>query len=347
LREPLDGPGPRSHQKLQNANLYKRDGLCEDCPISMTSRRVCGVFAVFCAIAFTASHPAHAQSTDDAQLAQEIKRRGDEAITGGRPAEALAAYNEAYAITKDPALLYNRGRAYMALTEFPQALEQIEAFDKGAPAELKAKVPGLERLLLELRQKVTNVEITCDVPGATVRLRDRTLGTTPIAGLVKVNSGPAVIEITKDGYFPYKKELSLPNGGLVPLDVRLVSQQTSGFLVVKSAITGSTVSVDGAPKGTVPSEVVVTAGTHQVSVAHEGYRTATSSVVVAAGERKELDLSLEAEKGILSKWWFWTGIGVVAAGGVGTYFALTTEKSAEKGTIAPGIISAGSFPFRF
>jgi hypothetical protein len=302
----------------------------------------------FVLLGMTVSSPARAQSPEDAQRAQEIKRRGDDAITGGRPAEALAAYNEAYGITKDPALLYNRGRAYMALTEFPQALEQIEAFDKAAPAELKAKVPGLERLLLELRQKVSNVEITCDVPGATVRLRDRTVGTTPLAGLIKVNSGAAVIEITKDGYFPYKKELSLPNGGLVPLDVRLVSQQTSGFLVVKSAVTGSTVSVDGTPKGTVPSEVVVTAGTHQISLAHEGYRTATSSVVVAAGERKELDLSLEAEKGVLSKWWFWTGIGVVVAGGVGTYFALTTEKSAEKGSIAPGIISAGSYPgFRF
>src|SRR5688572_32317740 len=64
----------------------------------------------------------------------ELKKRGDDAMESGRPADALAAYVEAYAISKDPALLYNKGRALQALTEYPRALEELEAFDKSAPA---------------------------------------------------------------------------------------------------------------------------------------------------------------------------------------------------------------------
>ena len=38
--------------------------------------------------------------------------------------------------------------------------------------------------------------------------------------------------------------------------------------------------------------------------------------MIAPGERKELSLVLVAKKGgITSRWWFWTGLGVVAAGG--------------------------------
>ncbi len=305
------------------------------------------------AVALAAAAPlwtAPAARADDAPApavdprAAEIKRRGEEAIVSGRPAEALAAYTEAYGMTKDPALLYNKGRAFQALGEHASALEELEAFDKAATPELKARVPGLAKLLAEARQRVSSLEILCDTPGATVRLRDRTLGTTPLA-LTRVNAGKAVLEITRDGYFPYKNEILLPGGGLASLEIKLTSKATAGVLVVHSPVVGAAVSVDGAPHGNVPSELVVTPGSHQVSLSREGYKTATSSFVVAAGERKEIEVPLASEGSVLGKWWFWTGIGVVVAGGVGTYFLLTTERGPDSGTIAPGRITAGLLRF--
>src|SRR5205085_1406156 len=130
----------------------------------------------------------------------------------------------------------------MALTEYPQALEELQAFDRTAPSDLKQRVPGLPKIIADLRTRVTTVSIGCDVAGARLRLRDRTIGACPLAAPVTVNAG----------------------------------------------------------RGT-----------------------------------------LEGETGILGKWWFWTGVGVVVAGGVAVVIAVSTEKSPDKGTVQPGVVVGG------
>src|SRR5262245_14749543 len=91
---------------------------------------------------------------DDNARAAELKKQGDVAIDSMRYGEAVDAYSKAYALAKDPALLYNRGRALQALGDFPGALEALEGFDATASAELKARVPRLNALLTEVRAKV-------------------------------------------------------------------------------------------------------------------------------------------------------------------------------------------------
>lgn len=291
---------------------------------------------------------ASAQGTpavESADRARDLKARGDAAMDSGRPADAIAAYSEAYALSADPALLYNRGRALQALTEYPRALEELERFEREAPPELKARVPKLAELIAELRGKVSTLTVQCTTAGARLLLRDRALGGCPLAGPVRVNAGPATLEVTAEGYFPWKRDLTLPGGGATTVDVTLVSKVTSGVLVVRSPVVGTQVTVDGTPRGVVPVEVTVAGGAHAVSLSKEGYVGARTSAVVAAGERKELEVPLEKESPVWARWWFWTGIGVVLAGGVVTVVALTTEKDPTPGTISPGIVPAGAFRF--
>lgn len=284
-------------------------------------------------------------AADPADRARELKTRGDAAMDSGRPADAIAAYSEAYALSADPALLYNRGRALQALTEYPRALEELERFEKEAPPELKARVPKLAELVAELRGKVTTLSVQCTTPGARLLLRDRALGACPLAGPVRVNAGPATLEVTAEGYFPWKREVALPGGGATSVDVALVSKVTSGVLVVRSPVVGTQVTVDGTPRGVVPVEVSLAGGSHAITLAKEGYHAARTSAVVVAGERKEIEVPLEKESPVWARWWFWTGIGVVVAGGVVTAIALTTEKDPTPGTISPGIVPAGAFRF--
>jgi hypothetical protein len=282
-----------------------------------------------------------------AQDAAEIKKRGDDAMDGGRPADALVAYSEAYNLTKDPALLYNKGRALMALTDYPQALKELEAFDATAPQDLKQRVPGLSKMISDLRLRVTTVSIACDVSGARVRMRDRTIGTCPMPSTVTVNAGKSSFEVTAEGYLPWTKEIDLPPGGVAAFEVHLVSKQTTGVLVVRTSTAGARVSIDGKPLGNAPVEASLAAGTHDVALDREGYRPTKTTAVVTAGERREIELGLESEPGLLSRWWFWTGVGVVVAGGVAIAIAATTQKSPDKGTVAPGVVQGGLHGFRF
>lgn len=284
-----------------------------------------------------------ARADDDTDPASLAKKRGDELMLGGKPAEALSAYAEAYALRRDPALLYNRGRAYQALGDYPAALEQLEEFEREATPELRARVPGLATLMTDVRGHVSTLAITCDVPGALVRLRDRTLGTTPVAPS-RVTSGAARVELAKEGYFTVVRDIELPPAGVANIDVHLVSKQTSAQITLTSPVGGARVTVDAEARGTTPVELILSAGSHRIELSKDGYDKLETSFVVTAGEKRELGFPLERTSSVLRQWWFWTGLGaVVVAGGVGTYFALTTERAPDNGSIPPSRISLGRF----
>ncbi len=288
---------------------------------------------------------AYAEPTPEAAAkAAQLKEQGNKAMDGLRYQQALALYAEAYGLTQDPALLYNKGRALEALGDFPEALAAQEEFDAKASPELKLKVVGLPKLLADLRSRVSVLELHVRPEDAEVRSGDHVLGTASQKRFL-LNAGKTTIKIQREGYFPIERELALGGGQTTVLDFTLLSKAERAVLVVRSPVSGSLVTVDGIAFGMVPTETPVMPGTHRVHLSHEGYKATDSTAVVAAGDTKQLDLSMEAETPIYKKWWFWTGIGLVVAGGVATGIALTTERSPGKGSIEPGQVSTTGFRF--
>ncbi len=311
-------------------------------------KRVGQVIAV-CLALWLASMPASAHgqgSTPEGRQspegrALELKELGNKAMDSGHPADAVMAYDQALQLSQDPALIYNKGRALQALAQYPEALTHLERFAREAPQELRRRAHGLDVLIAELRQKVAGVRIFCNVPGAKVVVRDRVLGTTPIAGDLKVNAGAALVEISAEGYLPYSQEVNLAGALTTVLKAELASKATHGVLMVKAPVSGAAVEVDDTWRGTVPMELVLPAGTHRVRVEKEGFRLVTTSAVVEAGGSKELRIELEKEPGMLSRWWFWTAAGAVVAGTVSTIVILNTERSPHTGSIPPGRYGVG------
>ncbi len=73
----------------------------------------------------------------------------------------------------------------------------------------------------------------------------------------------------------------------------------------------------------------------------DGYEDRGTSVVIAFGETKRRwQLEAQSQPSIFSRWWFWTGVGVIVAAGVVTTYALVTEKPAGHGDFQPGQVSA-------
>jgi hypothetical protein len=289
-----------------------------------------------------------APPTPEARQAAEAKKRGDRAMDDLRYDDALGEYKRAYELTKDPALLYNQARASQALGDFVGALDMLERFDAAAPATLKARVPDLAGLTWELKNKVATLTVTCNVPDAEVLLRDTVVGKTPLATPLRITSGRATLVVRAEKYDMYKKELELPGDSTLTLDVQLRLTDRHGIIVVRS-IEGAHVWMDGAPRGDVPVEISTTEGSHDVRIERDGYEPSATSAVAVAGEKKDVSITLVKKPPITSAWWFWTGIGVVVAGGVTTAILLTTERHADPGTIHPGVVSGplrvGGFHF--
>jgi len=282
-----------------------------------------------------------ASATSPEERAAALKKQGDAAMDALHYDEAIDDYSQAYALSPDPALLYNRGRVHQARGEWPAALADLERFAHDASPELRQRVPKLDELLAEARGHVATVTLTSNVDGARVLVRKTQVGTTPIPGSLQLDSGPAIVEVLAEGFFDWRRELELKGGATTVLVAQLGTKSTSGVLRVSALTQGTRVRIDDAPMSGAPAEAIVLAGVHRVVVHADGYDDKETNVVVAAGETKEVALEPDRRPALTSRWWFWTGIGVVVAAGAVTTYALLTSKPADKGDqFQPGQVSA-------
>jgi hypothetical protein len=171
--------------------------------------------------ALTLCGPVFAQATKaDEAHAAELKKQGDDLVHASKFREALQAYDDSFAIVPNPAIHYNRGRAFQSLEEFPAALDELEKFVATAPLELKARVPNLDKLMADIASHVATVVINCAVTGATVALGDKTIGTTPLPPF-HAATGETAITVTAPGYAPYNQNAMLIAGSPATIDVNL------------------------------------------------------------------------------------------------------------------------------
>lgn len=282
------------------------------------------------------------------QQAEALKQKGDALFRERQYVDAVTTYEQAYAAYPDPRVLYNKGRALQALGRYGDALQALTRFQQDAPAELRAQLPGLINLIGELRQRVTEVTVRVNVPGSQIMLGTSVVSVSPMSEPLLVNAGKARLRVVQEGYFPFEREVTLQGGGTASFDVTLQSMQRHGKLVVRSNLAGTDISVDGRHIGQAPTEVVLLAGTHEVTARREGYNDASTQVVLEVGQNRALTLDpLEKKKALYQQWWFWGGVGVVAAGAATTVILLTRDNGETEGNFNPGVISADAGVIRF
>jgi hypothetical protein len=302
----------------------------------------------------TATHasPAHAQPAepaaapgaappagDAAARSQTLKAEGDKAIGEMRYTDAFSAYSRAYEANPTWEVRFNRGRAAQFLGKYPEALADFEAFAKEAPADVRGRVPGIDKIIADVRKQVAFVTIRCPIDGATVVLGDRVLGTTPLPKRIGVNAGEGDIKVTAPNRESYVRHLVLTGGGTeIQVDVVLAAVG-DGLLRIESGTPGAIAFVDEARAGAVPVEVAVKPGAHEVVLSAEGYVDGSQSAVSTAGTTKLVRFDLVEETPVYATWWFWTGVGLVVAGGVATAIIVTQEKDPPSGNFSPGQVS--------
>lgn len=292
--------------------------------------------------------PPAAEAPTDADpeaRARELKARGDGAIGEMRYTEALEAYDAAYRLAPTWEVLFNRGRAHQFLGHFPEALADFEKFAAEAPPPIRSKVPGIERIVADVRSRVGYLTVRSSVPGATVVLGDRVLGTTPLRARIGVSSGQEVLRATAPGHEPWERPLTIEGDGRELALELVLAPVGDGILRIESGTPGAVALVDGRRIGAVPVDVPVRPGEHVVTLEREDHETASQRARIEAGKTRLVRFDLVEEPGLHERWWFWAGIGVVVAGGVATAIIVTREKDPPVGDFSPGQVGvAGARP---
>ena len=174
---------------------------------------------------------------------------------------------------------------------------------------------------------------------ARVSVRGEEIPRQKLGSALRFDAGSALVRVTAEGFTTYEETLSLSGGARLEITPEMKPLKTNGRLQVTSAIAGAQVFVDSRPIGTVPTEVEVEAGSHEVTVRHSGHRTAKTTVVILARETKSIDVALERNPTVFSSWWFWTAVGTAAVAGTAIGFAVSTERGADSGDIPPGTLT--------
>lgn len=289
--------------------------------------------------AATAPAPASDSPSD---RAGKLRDQGNEAMLGMRYSDALEFYKQALELAPDNlGLLYSIARADQFVGEYPDALAALERFAKDAPPEMRAKVGRLDELFAQIRPRVAVLDLKCDLPGARVIVREKVIGTTPLPP-TRLVAGAATVQVELDGFFTESRDVVLPGGGEASLTVQLHRKSTNGLVSIRTEPMGAHVFVDGREVGTSSPkvELALPAGPHDLLATRDGYDNAKVPVVLASGATRDITLTMDRSVPLTSKWWFWTGVGVVVVVVGVTTYALLTEKSAQKGTLPPGQIAA-------
>ena len=150
------------------------------------------------------------------------------------------------------------------------------------------------------------VLVRSEPAGARVLVDGRVRGTTP-AALRDLPFGAVTLTVERDGYRPETRRISLTRerpsaavtvqlnqtGAASPGPAR-AGGAAAGVLVVESRPSGARVTVDGRPIGTTPLSLPeVSSGRHTVRLEMSGFRSWSTSIEVAPGERTRVAASLE------------------------------------------------------
>lgn len=139
------------------------------------------------------------------------------------------------------------------------------------------------------------ISVTSEPAGATVFLNLQESGTTPLS-LTEITPGTYEVMVSADGYESWQQTISVTDSRTTTVSAVLSKSsggESSGSLMVTSVPSGSSVWLDGTPRGQTPLIIPSPpAGSHTLTLEKEGYEKFETTVVVTGGKEQQFAASL-------------------------------------------------------
>lgn len=161
-------------------------------------------------------------SPENQKAALELFRTGNTLLKDSVFVQAIEKYRQALALWDHPAIHYNLALALLNLDQPLEVHEHLVAAMRYGVAPLDVEKLEHARAYRNLIEKqLAQVEVTCDVAGASVVMDGRPLFTAPgrFEGLVR--AGPHTIVASKEGYITNNQSRALPAGEATKIELKL------------------------------------------------------------------------------------------------------------------------------
>jgi hypothetical protein len=219
-----------------------------------------------CAVALWLAAPCALAQNDDAnkKQAQALQVEGLRLMQKGDNQGALAKFEEAFRLVSSPKILFNMGKAHLALGDEPKAAEELERFLDEAPYAPKESRDEAQRKLETLRPRLSYLEVQTDDVGSTISIDGQVVGTAPLPRPSVVRPGSHEVRVEKSEMVTQVHQVAPIAGQKLRVVVKLVSAASPVVAAVPPAFApaagGPTAapSVAAAPPGGAPAATVTT-----------------------------------------------------------------------------------------
>lgn len=234
--------------------------------------------------------PAPVSATAESAAGDKALKAHDLAGALGHYQASLQAGPSAHAQLGVADALYELGRAADAYSAYSDAQDTYgPKLGGGDKTTLLAR-------LKELASKTGALSIDVDEAGSDVTVDGKSVGTSPMAALLRVATGPHEVRVTRAGFVPFVAQADVqPDGKAVVDAVPLVAQPTRGHVIVHApGAEPLRVVIDGVDLGATPWEGDLPSGPHEIA-GRSSTQTATSQTVnLAVGDHVTIDLVTSA-----------------------------------------------------
>lgn len=149
-------------------------------------------------------------------------KTGVELFDERKYAEALAEFEQAYALQPHPLVLYNLAGAHRALSQYDQAVDFYNRFLIEGPGKVsEAQLARGREELDDLIRLVARVDVTTKPEGAQVLVDGRTLGDTPLTEALILGPGDHTVRATLDGHEPAERKIRVAAGDTLRVEFAL------------------------------------------------------------------------------------------------------------------------------
>jgi hypothetical protein len=263
-------------------------------------------------------------------------------------AGAALKFQQAYALSSDPRLLWNAAAAEKNQRHYARVEKLIGEYLAKGGASSEAERADAQALIETVHAFIADVTLSVNEAGATVFVDDAAVGTTPLSAPLRLDMGPRRLRVAKPGFKEFTVTQEIVGGSPQSLDVVLQGEQHEGRLRVVGGV-NSTIRVDGKLVGLGQWEGTLPSGGHSVEVTADRKLPYRADSLVQDGQLTSVQVALQDEPAPTTavasprnnSTWLWVsgGIALAAGLGVGGYFLF---KPSNQGPPAPVEGSLGS-----
>ncbi len=291
-----------------------------------TTLSLVGVALLLCATAYA--------QTPDAELLR-LFREGNTLAEQGRYGEAVERYQRALTVRESPEVRFNLAVALVRGGRYLEGRAMITEVERVTGGRMRPENRAtLDELTATVARSLARVRVEATPADANVSVDARPVAASAGVREVEVDPGSHVFRAECEGYEAASVTRQVAPGERATVELRLAPREATW--TIEASVASAEVWVDGRAVGAGRYAGALRPGAHVVEVRADGYRTWRAEVTLRPGanERERVSLERAASPGLHTRWWFWTGVGVVAIGAaVASFFLFSTLADPYAGTL--------------